>query len=64
MKKELLEIAKKYSYAVKVRGDLECRDNDEDDFIEVSVWSLEKIIEEAYKLGLNQSKKRGNENAN
>lgn len=60
MKKELLEIAKKNSFAVETRGDLESRCNDEDDFIEVSVWSLEKMLEEAYKAG--QASKRGANN--
>ncbi len=60
MKKELLEIAKKNSFAIDMRGDLESKGNDGDDFIEVSVWSLEKMLEEAYKAGL--AAKRGANN--
>ena len=49
--KALLEIAKRLMAAVDSRGDLEARDNDSEDFIEVSVWSLKKTLEEAYQLG-------------
>ena len=47
----LLEIAKKHSYAIEERGDLEKRKNDSEDFLEVSVWSLKKMLKEAYELG-------------
>lgn len=47
----LLEIAKKASYAIEYRGDLEVRNWDEEDFIEVSVVSVERMLEEAYLLG-------------
>ncbi|WP_425248160.1 DUF6900 domain-containing protein [Atopobium minutum] len=33
------------------RGDLETRHNDGDDFIEVSVWGLKAMLEEAYAAG-------------
>ena len=36
--KALLEIAKRLMAAVDSRGDLEVRDNDSEDFIEVPVW--------------------------
>ena len=49
--KALLEIAKRLMAAVDSRGDLEARDNDSEDFIEVSIWSLKKTLEEAYLLG-------------
>lgn len=51
MKKELLEIAKENSFAVYQRGDLERRGSDQEDFIELSVWSLKDMLEEAYRLG-------------
>ena len=47
----LLEIAKRLMAAVDSRGDLEARDNDSEDFIEVPVWSIQKAMEEAYLLG-------------
>ena len=47
----LLEIAKKNSYAVENRGDLERRNNDSEDFLDISVWSLKGMLREAYELG-------------
>lgn len=49
--KELLEIAKKYMTAVEMRGDLDTRGSDSEDFIEVSVWGLEAALKAAYELG-------------
>ena len=49
--KALLEIAKRLMVAVDSRGDLEARDNDSEDFIEVPVWGIQKAMEEAYLLG-------------
>lgn len=49
--KALLEIAKRLMVSVDSRGDLEERGNDGDDFIEVSVWGIQKAMEEAYLLG-------------
>ena len=46
--KALLEIAKRLMAS---RGDLEARDNDSEDFIEVPVWGIQKAMEEAYLLG-------------
>lgn len=48
---ELLEIAKKAIYAIEERGSLEAMDNDNEDFIETSVWSLKEALEQAYLLG-------------
>lgn len=50
-KEAILEIAKKYIYAMTERGDFERRWNDEEDFIETSVMGLEGALEEAYQLG-------------
>ena len=49
--KALLEIAKHLMASVDSRGDLEDRGCDSEDFIEVSVWSIKKTLEEAYLLG-------------
>lgn len=49
--KALLEIAKRLMTAIDSRGDLEARDNDSEDFIEVPVWGIQKAMEEAYLLG-------------
>lgn len=48
---QLLEIAKKNSYAVENRGDLEKRNSDSEDFLDISVWSLKEMLREAYELG-------------
>ena len=34
-----------------MRSDLERRNNDSDDFLDISVWSLQSMLEEAYELG-------------
>ncbi len=51
IKKALEKIAMEESYAIEVRGGLDARDNDDDDFKEVSVWSLQRMLERAYELG-------------
>jgi len=48
---KILEIAKKYIYAIEVRGSLEMRQSDSEDFFETSVGSLEAALEAAYKAG-------------
>ena len=52
MNDKLIKIAKKNFYAVEERGNLETRDNDHEDFFEVSVWGLKAALEEAYKAGV------------
>lgn len=59
MNAKLLKIAKKNFSAVEERGNLETRDNDYEDFFEVSVWGLKKALEEAYKLGYKDGYKEG-----
>ena len=54
--KELLKIAKMYSSTVRERGDLEERNNDSEDFIDVSVWGVKKMLEQAYALGAKAGK--------
>ena len=56
-RESLVEIAKKYIYPVEVRGDLETCDNDSEDFLDVSVWSIKAALEAAYKLGKESSRK-------
>lgn len=50
-KKQLLDIAKEKSYSIQVRGDLEYRFNDSEDFVEVSVGAIKEIMKAAYELG-------------
>ena len=48
---ELLEIAKEAMYAIEKRGDLETRDNDEEDFLEVSAWGIREALIQAFEYG-------------
>jgi len=51
IKKQLLEIAKKATSAIEMRGDLERHYSDGEDFQEIAVWSIEEMLEKAYELG-------------
>ncbi len=51
IEKALEKIAMEESYAIEVRGGLYSRDNDEDDFKEISVSALQRMLERAYELG-------------
>lgn len=51
IKKALEKIAMEESYSIEVRGGLDARDNDEDDFKEISVTALQRMLERAYELG-------------
>lgn len=51
IKKELYEIAERNVYGLNGRGDLEQRFSDEEDFLDISVWGLRTMLEEAYQLG-------------
>ena len=57
MDKRHLNIAKELSYTVEMRGDLESRMNDEEDFIDIAVWTLQEMLERAYQLGLSDARK-------
>ena len=50
----LLKIAKEASYTIERRGDLEERGWDGEDFLDVSVKSIEWMLEQAYLLGKGQ----------
>lgn len=39
-----------------LRGNLEARNNDDEDFLTVSVWELEAALEEVYRLGLSDGR--------
>lgn len=47
----LLEIAKKHSMAIHERGDLEKRNTDSEDFLDMSVWTLKDMLRDAYRAG-------------
>lgn len=37
--------------SVAERGDLETRNSDSEDFLDIPVWNLKRALEEAYLLG-------------
>ena len=51
MEKQLLNIAMANSTAMEYRKSFEKKNNDGDDFVEVGIWGLKKMLEEAYLLG-------------
>ena len=51
VRKQLLDIAKECMHAIEVRGDLDYRGNDDADFVNVSVGSIEGALRAAYDLG-------------
>lgn len=56
LKKQLYQIAAQCMVTVENRGDLEYRGNDEEDFVDVSVGSIEAALQMAYELGLKNAK--------
>ena len=42
---------------IRERGDLEERNSDSEDFIDISVWGLKKMLEQAYALGAKREAK-------
>ena len=50
-KKALERIALNASITLQDRGGLEDRNNDEEDFPELSIWSVREMLEQAYLLG-------------
>lgn len=53
IEKALEKIAMEESYAIEARGGLDSRNNDDEDFKEVSVSALQRMLERAYELGKN-----------
>lgn len=51
IEKALEKIAMEESYAIEVRGGLDSRNNDDENFKEISVSALQRMLERAYELG-------------
>ena len=49
--RELEQLAMKASYALRLRGGIDVRGNDDIDFPEVHVYSIQAMLEYAYRLG-------------
>ncbi|GAX48496.1 DUF6900 domain-containing protein [Pseudolactococcus reticulitermitis] len=57
-KNTIYNIAANQLRDIRERGDLETRNNDAEDFLDVSVWSIKKMIEEAYEEGLKEVQRK------
>ena len=49
--KTLERIAMEADYTLESRGGIDRRDNDTEDFPEVSIWGIQRMLEQAYLLG-------------
>lgn len=47
----LEKIAMAASYTLEIRGGIETRNNDEEDFPEIGINSIQRMLEEAFRLG-------------
>ena len=57
LEKQFAEITFRNICSIEDRGDLEVHNSDDEDFFEVSIWSLKDILMEACELGLKEGKK-------
>ena len=55
--KELEKIAMTASYSLNERGGIDMRHNDREDFPEIEIASIQVMLEDAYRLGLEDGKK-------
>lgn len=53
----LEQIAMRADFSLQVRGGIDARENDEEDFPEVSVNAIQAMLEEAYRLGRQEATK-------
>ena len=53
----LEEMVKDSSYEIQERGGLDVRNWDREDFPEISIMSITRMLERAYKMGLEDGKK-------
>ena len=54
---ELEKIAMRASYTLNERGGIDMRHNDREDFPEIEISSIQVMLEEAYRLGLEDGRK-------
>ena len=55
--KKLEEIAMTTSYTLAERGGIDVRNNDREDFPEIEITGIQAMLEDAYRLGLEDAKK-------
>lgn len=51
LEKQLLNIAMKNSTSMEYRKSFQKKNNDSDDFVEMAIWNLKAMLEDAYRLG-------------
>ena len=51
VEKQLLEVAMKHSIAMEVRKSFKKKNSDSEDFVEMAIWNLKAMLEDAYRLG-------------
>ena len=54
---ELERIAMTSSYTLSERGGIDARNNDTEDFPEIEITGIQAMLEDAYRLGLEDAKK-------
>ena len=54
---ELEKIAMTASYTLQQRGGIDMRHSDREDFPEIEIASIQAMLEDAYRLGLEDGKK-------
>ena len=54
----LERIATEADYGLELRGGIDGRNNDTEDFPEVSIWAIQKMLENAYLLGKADAQKK------
>lgn len=47
----LNKLATRLSYVLRDRGNLETRNNDNEDFVIVPIWDIKNVVIAAYELG-------------
>jgi len=57
IRKQLERIAMEEDYVLEIRGGIDGRDNDQEDFPEISIVALQNMLERAYELGLKNARK-------
>lgn len=55
---QLEKIAMTASYSLNERGGIDMRNNDTEDFPEIEIASIQVMLEDAYRLGLEDGKKK------
>ena len=55
---ELEQIAMTCSYNLEKRGGIDIRNNDTEDYPEIEIACIQVMLEEAYRLGLKDGRKR------